>query len=134
VGPQAKLKSLSKVELHSLADGLLHVDSSSVDRCVEFVIAETTNYWHDRARAMMCRRLKHCDLNSVQSQLLVSSVTGRLTTGVFSQQFKDQLRLALRLDETETIEAARRGMSSSLLHVRQYSQWVLMHEAEHNVA
>src|SRR5262249_18018138 len=97
----SKVASLSKPALHDLANGLDPVASNhaeALERCIEFVLAETEGLWHGRARAMMCRRLKHCELTPDQRRQLVSCITERLATGNFSEQFRDQLRLALHLD------------------------------------
>ena len=86
---------LSKPELHELADGLLAEDSFVLERCIDFVCAETVDLWHGRARALMCRRLKHIALNKKQSAKLVQCISNRFSTGAFSEQFKDQLVLIL---------------------------------------
>ncbi|HEX6733299.1 MAG TPA: hypothetical protein VF096_00685 [Azonexus sp.] len=123
----ADLQRLLNTELHALADGLLSGEQWSIDRCVEFVVAESHGYWHGRARAMMCRRLKHCRLGRTQRTQLVEAIVGRLLAGNFSEQFKDQLRLALRLDATRTLAAAHEALGSSRCHVARYARWVLAH-------
>ena len=130
--PHADLDALSKVELHALADGLLQPETWLIERCVEFVLAETKGLWHGRARAMMCRRLKHCVLGRTHRSQLVTAITGRLTSGSFSEQFKDQLRLAMHLDLKQTLEACRKGLSSHKLHVKRYSAWALSPEHVQN--
>jgi hypothetical protein len=119
--------SMSKQELHDLADGLFLEVPSAVERCVEFVVSETCGHWHGRARAMMCRRLKHCPLTQAQSRRLVECIAARLVEGRFSEQFKDQLRLALHLNPARTFQQARAAQSSPLPHVRRYAGWVLSH-------
>ena len=123
---------ISKVDLHALADGLLRPEPSVVDRCVEFVVAETQGLWHGRARAMMCRRLKHCDLGRTHRTELVSCITGRLASGSFSEQFKDQLRLALYLDADQTQAVCRKCLSSKKPHVKRYAEWALSPEHMQN--
>src|SRR4051794_12279788 len=91
------IESLSKIHLHHLADQLLIADVDAIEQCVGFVEAETLGYWHGRARAMMARRLKHCPLTPQQQERLVDAVLQRLASGRFSEQFKDQLRLALQI-------------------------------------
>ena len=125
---QSELEVLSKAELHCLADGLLLDDPLAVEHCVEFVVAKTQGIWHGRARAMMCRRLKHCPLGAAQARLLVSCIVGRLLSGAFSEQFKDQLRLGLLLNPTRLLCAARSCVSSPASHVRRYAEWLLSHE------
>ena len=123
-----QLQMLSKTDLHSLADGLLAPEPWIVDRCVEFVIAETDGHWHGRARAMMCRRLKHCDLGRTHRTQLLASILGRLDSGAFTEQFKDQLRLVIQLDLQRALETCRGAATSAKPHVRRYAQWVLAHE------
>ena len=57
-------QSLSKSDLHLLADGLILEDPLAIAACVAFIRAETKGVWHGRARAMMARRLKHSNLSS----------------------------------------------------------------------
>jgi len=123
---------MSKSELHELADGLLRSEPWAVVRCVEFILAETRGLWHGRARALMCRRLKHCELTPGQKERLVAGITGRLAAGDFSEQFKDQLRLALHLDGPRTFAAARECAARPMLHVRRYAVWVLSHQPSHD--
>lgn len=125
----AELERLSKPQLHSLADSLLSQEPLAVQQCVEFILAETQGVWHGRARAMMCRRLKHCRLDEGQSQQLVACITRRLVEGAFSEQFKDQLRLAMHLDPSLLFQRARDAAKSPMAHVRRYAQWVLSHMA-----
>jgi hypothetical protein len=120
---------LSKPGLHDLADRLLADEPDAVERCVAFLIAESRGFWHNRARAMMSRRLKHCTLSAAQRDALVAGITPRLETGAFPEQFKDQLRLALHIDPAATRRAAAAGLDSPAGHVRRYAAWVL--SAEH---
>ena len=123
------LVDLDKGNLHDLADGLLLCDRQAIDRCLEFILAETKGVWHGRARAMMCRRLKHCDIAPEQRQQLVDCILNRLATGRFSEQFRDQLRLAIYLDPQQTYELARKCLTTkSKDHIRRFAQWVVKHE------
>lgn len=128
---RAEFEGLGKYDLHRLADLLLEQDPVAIERCVLFVIMDTRGFWHGRARAMMCRRLKHCELGQQHRAQLVEAITSRLASGLFSEQFKDQLRLAMRLDFEQTAEACRTILlSPRRLYVTRYAQWVLLHEAE----
>lgn len=120
---------LTKVELHALADRLLAPEPWEIERCVGFVVSETRGLWHGRARAMMCRRLKHCGLEHAHSTALLACILGRLEDGTFSEQFKDQLRLALHLDAERAYAVARSVVASrtSRAHARRYAEWVLSH-------
>jgi hypothetical protein len=127
-----ELAALSKVELHALADGLLQPEPWVVERCIEFVLAETQGLWHGRARAMMCRRLKHCSLGRTHRTQLVACITGRLASGLFSEQFKDQMRLAMHLDLEQTLAACQKGLVSKKPHIRRYAEWGLLPEHAQN--
>jgi hypothetical protein len=116
------------VQLHELADNLLIEEPLAIEKCVEFIATETEGLWHGRARAMMCRRLKHCPLTESQRKLLVGCITERLEVGHFAEQFRDQLRLAMHLDPIQTFNIARACVTNSKLHVRRYAEWVLSHE------
>lgn len=126
--PHAEFETLSKVELHQLADGLLNPEPWIIERCVQFVLAETQGLWHGRARAMMCRRLKHCALGRTHRSELVTCITNRLSHGNFSEQFKDQLRLAMHLDLEKTLKVSHSCLSNPMSHVRRYAGWVLSDE------
>lgn len=123
--PHAEFASVSKRELHAWADALGSCEPVDVQRCVDFILAETSGLWHGRARAMMCRRLKHCALGRAHRTALVRCISGRLESGHFSEQFKDQLRLALHLDPRRTVEAAGNALKSDRAYVRRYAEWVL---------
>jgi hypothetical protein len=129
-----QLRLLSKSELHELADGLLDPEPWAVERCVAFVVAETQGLWHGRARAWMCRRLKHCALGRTHRAALLACICGGLSDGSFSEQFKDQLRVAMHLDPPRTLEAARMCLASPRPHVRRYAQWALSLEPLHRVS
>jgi len=124
-----EFEDLDKGDLYDLAGGLLSCDREAIDRCLEFILVETRGVWHGRARAMMCRRLKHCDIAPKQRQQLVDCIMNRLVTGNFSEQFRDQLRLAIHLDPERTFGVARRCLTSmSKEHIRRLAQWVVKHK------
>ncbi len=127
----ASLAFYSRQELHVLADGLLQPEPWVVERCVEFILAETQGLWHGRARALMCRRLKHCSLSRTHRTQLVACIAGRLEKGMFSEQFKDQLRLAMYLDLPHTLGVCRKSLGSDKPHVRRYAQWALAVQLPH---
>lgn len=124
----AEFESMSKSQVRTLADSLLSNEHGAVETCVRFVCAETQNIWHGRGRAMMCRRLKHLPLTDDQTQRLVDGILHRLSAGRFSEQFRDQLRLALQLSREDTFTAARQLMSAEKPYLRRYAQWILLHE------
>ena len=128
----AEFETLSKIELHAMADGLLTCDPFPVQRCVDFVVAETKGLWHGRARALMCRRLKHCALGRTHRSVLVECITVRLASGDFSEQFKDQLKLALHLDPKATLATCQACLGSAKPYVQRYARWAMALHALHN--
>jgi hypothetical protein len=123
-----EFEAMSRLEVRALADSLLGGQPDVIETCVRFTCAETVNLWHGRGRAMMCRRLKHIPLARNQKDRLVKSILHRLATGQFSEQFGDQLRLALHLNSRATLAVATRALESGKPHVKRYSKWVLSHE------
>jgi hypothetical protein len=115
-----------------MADALQSCEPVIVQSCVDFVLAETRGLWHGRARAMMCRRLKHCHLGRTHRTALVDCITGRLVRGAFSEQFKDQLRLAMHLDLVATLAICRACLQSPKPYVRRYAEWATsLHHLQH---
>jgi hypothetical protein len=115
----------SKTELLAVSKGLRGCDPAAIDRAVTFLVQESRGNWHNRARAKFSRRLKHCQLQPNQSKALVDCILARLQRGYFSEQFADQLRLALYLDRDALLTAAQEVANSQLLHVQRYANWVL---------
>ena len=118
-------ESRSKYDLCALCDRLLANDPDAVEECVAFLEAETVRMWHGRARAVMARRLKHRPLSESQQERVARAVLGRLVRGRFSEGFKDQLRLVLRLDPERAFAVARGVPASTPEHARRYAAWVL---------
>jgi hypothetical protein len=128
-GPHVEFELASKYDLHHLANRMLTTEPAAIDLAIKFVLAGTRGHWHGRGRAMMCRRLKHCELGQADRALLVGTIIDRLATGTFSEQFKDQLRLALHLDFRRTVEACREIAGHPRRpYVGRYAQWVLSPE------
>lgn len=61
---------------------------------------------------------------------MARAVLGRLARGRFSEGFKDQLRLVLRVDPGRAWAAARGVPAAAPEHVRRYAAWVLAHEPQ----
>lgn len=100
-------------------------DEDATRYCLEFFHRESKGIWHGRARAKIARNLQPHRTSSSDSEKLLTTVLGRLSTGNFSEQFKDQLDLALRISPARTLDAANRGLSSSKDHVRRYCKWTI---------
>lgn len=126
--PTCSFDSFTKLELRDLADRLLEGDPIAIEWCVTFVEAETFGIGHGRARAMMARRLKHCRLSKHQRSRLVKAILNRLVEGRFSEQFKDQLRLAMQIDLQATFSAARNCRNAGIDYIGRYASWVLKRE------
>jgi hypothetical protein len=124
-----EFEHMSKVEVQALADDLRAGSIEAIEKSVRFVCAETVGLWHGRGRAMMCRRMKHLELARSHRDHLVSVIVERLASGRFSEQFRDQLRLAMHLSEEETFAVARRALKSEKDHVRRFARWVMSHAA-----
>ena len=121
-----KFDQLNRYDVRGLARGLLACDPETINRCVEFILAETRGSGHGRARAMMCRRLKHCDLSPEMRERLVECIINRLVTGNFAEQFRDQLRLAIHLDPERTSKEAHKCLASpSRMHIHRLAKWVV---------
>jgi len=121
---------LNKPELHAMADLLLIEDPEAIAWCVRFVAADTRGWWHNRARAMMCRRMKHCPLDDKQRSILVACIVERLQSGIFDEQFRDQLRFALKVDRQRVISAAHeiltgKSAAKQKEHVYRFALWTL---------
>ncbi len=118
----------SKTELRELCDRLLKDDAEAIEECSTFFEQETRGYWHGRARAMMARRLKHCSISAVQQTRLVNVILHRLVRGNFSEQFKDQLRLALQLDRVLTLATAQACQNNPAEYIRRAATWIMGRE------
>ena len=123
--PADGFNALDKEDLHHLADRLLFDEPSTIVACIKFIEAETKGIWHGRARAMMCHRLKHCSLSSSQRERLVSCITERLCSGHFSEQFRDQLHLALHIDARRTFDIASACAHDHRDYIRRHAAWLL---------
>lgn len=119
----------TRVELRRMADGLLQTPPTGIAWCVEFVIAESRGVGHGRHRALMCRRLKHVPVEPTDAARIVDRIGERLQSGLYSEQFRDQLRLALHLDRTSLLAVARECADHPRAHVQRQARWVLAHHS-----
>ena len=58
----ATFDAISREELRTLVEELDNCEAHVIEKCVQFFLAETKGLWHNRARAAISRRLKHCVL------------------------------------------------------------------------
>jgi hypothetical protein len=129
-----EFEHMSKGDVIRLANELKSGSVEAVERAVRFVCADSEGLWHGRGRAMMCRRMKHLELPRSHRESLVSAILDRLESGCFSEQFRDQLRLAMHLNGPKSFSAANSALSSEREHVRRYAKWVLAHQVAANDA
>lgn len=118
------IRSLTKPELHSLIDDVQLGDTDVTSRAVAFVIAESFGMWHNRARAKLCRYFKNHPPSEYECQRMVDAITSRLIDGRFSEQFKDQLSMAIRFDPNRMAEVATVASRSDREYIRRYADWV----------
>ncbi|WP_430453833.1 hypothetical protein [Rhodopirellula europaea] len=118
------IRSLTKSELHTLIDDVKAGDQDAIARATAFVSAESFGMWHNRARAKLCRYFKNHPPTAEQCHQMVDAITNRLTDGQFSEQFKDQLSMAIRLAPDEIADAAALASGSERGYIRRYANWV----------
>ncbi|WP_145304521.1 hypothetical protein [Crateriforma conspicua] len=118
------IRSLTKTELHSLVAAVKLGDLEATSRAVEFVAAESFGMWHNRARAKLCRYFKNHPPTDDQSKRMVDAIIDRLIDGRFSEQFKDQLSMAIRFSPARMAEAATVASASDRNYIRRYADWV----------
>lgn len=124
----------TRLELRALGKRLDSREPGAVDEAVKFLLGESRGLWHNRARAMFARRLKHFTLASDQADALVACICARLERGNFTEQFLDQVRLALQLDHARVFHAAQNSLSSPSDHVRRYAEWMVRFHPGHDAA
>ena len=115
----------SKEELLALADDLVLEEEGALERCLEFIESRSKGVWHDRARAKMCRRLKHIELTDIEKSRLLALILSRLREGDFAEQFRDMLRLAIAIDPGAVSAAGTELMADPRVFVRKQASWIL---------
>jgi len=118
------LEAYPKPALVRLIEDLAAGRPEALAECLAFFQAESRGHWHNRARAKIARRLKHVDLPDADRQRLAAVVERRLVEGDFTEQFKDQLHLLLRLDPATAAAASRTARQSPQPYVRRYAEWL----------
>ena len=118
------IRTLTKSDLHSLIDDVKRGDPDATSRATVFVAAESFGMWHNRARANLCRYFKNHPPSDGECKRMVDAIVNRLTDGRFSEQFKDQLSMAIRFDPDRMAEAVTIASSSERGYIRRYADWV----------
>ena len=118
------IRSLTKSELHSLIDDVKSGDSDATTRATVFVATESFGMWHNRARAKLCRYFKNHPPSDDECKRMVDTIVSRLIDGRFSEQFKDQLSMAIRFDPDRMADAVVVASGSDRDYIRRYADWV----------
>ena len=111
--------------LLDLVERIKQDDADAVEEAVVFCRAESRGLWHGRARAKICRNLKTRNIAPQFQDLLVETISSRLANGNFSQQFKDQLTMAIRFRPQQMQACATLALESPKTYVQRYARWVL---------
>jgi hypothetical protein len=114
-----------RAELDALIERVKGSDPDAIEEAVMFTVRESLGNWHGRARAKICRNLKSRTIPLGLQDILVQAICNRLLAGTFSEQFKDQLAMAIRFRPSEMEHCAREACKSTKDYVRRYGQWVL---------
>ncbi len=117
--------SYHKAELDELIERVKLSDVDAIEEAVVFTAKESFGLWHGRARAKICRNLKCREIPRSCQDLLVQIICNRLLAGEFSEQFKDQLAMAIRFRPIEMSHCATLACESPKAYVQRYAQWVL---------
>ena len=112
-------------ELNELIERVKLCDVDAIEEAVVFTVKESFGLWHGRARAKICRNLRSRTIPRGFQDLLVQAISNRLLAGDFSEQFKDQLAMAIRFRPFEMAQCAKQACESPKDYVQRYGQWVL---------
>ena len=118
------IRALSKTDLETMIAGVKRVDEDEIARAIVFFRAESFGYWHNRARAKLCRHFKNHPPSPAAQNEMIDAIISRLVDGRFYEQFKDQLRMAIRFSPSQMRDAAQIAANSSREYVRRYADWV----------
>ncbi len=114
------IRSLSKTDLECLIADVKRGDGDAISRSIFFVTAESFGYWHNRARAKLCRHFKNHPPSPDDCDRLVVAIVNRLLGGYFYEQFFDQLSMAIRFSPDRLELAASIAIDSDREYVRRY--------------
>jgi hypothetical protein len=115
----------TKHQLHELADALLLGEADAKEAAITFFEQNSEGVWHNRARAMIARRMKNLSLADDEKRRVVEVVKDRLAKGKIPEQFRDQLTMALFFDRAGTLNCAEKCLSSAKPYVVRFARWVL---------
>jgi hypothetical protein len=115
----------SKLELIQMIMRLKKDVPEAILDCISFFCDESKGMWHNRARARIARNLRIEMLNSKEKSRIVEVIIRRLADGNFSEQFSDQLDLALKLNRDAILAAAKKGRTHPRDFIRRKSEWII---------
>ena len=118
------IRTLTKSELHTLIDDVKRGDPDATSRATIFVASESFGMWHNRARAKLCRYFKNHPPSNDECKRMVDAIANRLTDGRFSEQFKDQLSMAIRFAPDRMADTASVASRSPKAYISRYASWV----------
>ncbi|QDT07757.1 hypothetical protein K227x_61850 [Rubripirellula lacrimiformis] len=118
------IRALTSSELRSLVNEVKLGDPDATSRATVFVASESFGLWHNRARAKLCRYFKNHPPTDGECKRMVDAIVNRLLDGRFSEQFKDQLSMAIRFDADRLADAAKTAACSDKDYVRRYAAWI----------
>ncbi len=118
-------ESYRRAELQELIEQIKANDADAIEEAVMFAAKDSVGLWHGRARAKICRNLKNRTIPRHLQDVLVQAVFNRLLTGAFSEQFKDQLAMAIRFRPLDMARYATLACESQKDYVQRYGHWVL---------
>lgn len=100
-------------------------EASNLQAAVEFLAQDSREFYDNRHRAMLARRLKHLPLDIKQRRVLLTGILAKLAAGRIDEQFMDQARLCLRLDANKTKATAVGLLSSEKQYIRRCASRIL---------
>ncbi|AZB72249.1 hypothetical protein [Synechococcus elongatus] len=119
------LSKLTKIDLYQLIEEVKAGNSDAIAKATLFVAHESFGLWHNRARAKLCRHFKNHPPARENCDQMIDAVIQRLIDGRFSEQFIDQLSMAIRLDPKRMHAAAIAALTSEKAYVRRYAEQVI---------
>lgn len=128
--PKAKddlwISQLTKVDLYQLIEAVKAGDRDSISKATLFVAHESFGLWHNRARAKLCRHFKnHPPAQTEDCNRMIDAIIQRLIDGRFSEQFMDQISMAIRHDPQRLYAAAIAASTSEKAYIRRYAKRAL---------
>lgn len=119
------VSSLTKCDLHQLIENVQSGSCDATSRAVLFVTCESFGLWHNRARAKLCRYFKNNPPSVTECSQMIDAIIQRLLEGRFSEQFIDQLSMAIRLDPKRMYIAAVAASHSEKAYVCRYADRII---------